>query len=384
MLAFLEGRTSKQMRKEIVICKLFEFGGSNAHLQALLHYLGPDKVSLLLEDKSELKYLDKVGGPDKIQASVLTGLHPYAHLSYKSNLSNAKEALVILRSLVQVLLFCLRNHAGGLTVSTVEPEKYLYLLWMPFIRVRYIVHSTPQPRFTYFTSYTCNRGLSNRKRIITVSKANKRALCEAWQIQDAKADFVTVIYNCVAESRAGNESYHRSTSPVRNIITMGHVVSYKNPQVWMKVAKAITGRLKDVQFTWLGNGPLLEEMKKEAEGFNIYFTGMIEYPVPYFQNAAIYYQPSLHETHGIAVIEAMSHHLPCVVSQTGGLPESVENNVNGILVAPEDAEQHVTAIERLIADPALALEYGTNGYAKYKALFSFEQFKSEMDKIYLS
>jgi glycosyltransferase involved in cell wall biosynthesis len=255
---------------------------------------------------------------------------------------------------------------------------------MPFIKVRYIVHSTPQPRFTYFTSYTCDRRLSNRKRIITVSKANKRAICEAWQIQDAKARFVTVIYNCVAEIRAGNENYHSSTSPVKHIITMGHVVSYKNPQVWMKVAKTMTGRLKDVQFTWFGNGPLLEEMRKEAKGFNIYFTGTIEDPVPYLQNAAVYYQPSLHETHGIAVIEAMSHHLPCVVSQTGGLPESVENNVNGILVPPEDANQHITAIEKLLTDPALALEYGTKGYEKYKVLFSFEKFKSEMDKIYFS
>ena len=146
----------------------------------------------------------------------------------------------------------------------------------------------------------------------------------------------------------------------------------------------MTERLKDVQFTWLGNGPLLEEMKREAEGFNIYFTGIIEDPSPYLENAAVYYQPSLHETQGIAVIEAMSHHLPCVVSQTGGLPESIENNVNGILVPPEDAEQHIAALERLIADPSLALKYGINGYEKYKAMFSFEKFKSEMDNIYLS
>lgn len=384
MLVFLENRTYEQMRKEAIICKLFEFGGTNAHLKTLLHYLGPDQAILIVEEESELKYLNNIRGPGNVQAVVLKGLHPYAHLSYSSNLSNAKEAFNILRSLIRILFFCIRHHTSGLTISTAEPEKYLYLFWIPFIRVRYVVHSTPQHRFTYFTSLTCNRRLSNRKLIITVSKANKQALCEAWRIKEAKARFVTVIYNCVAEGRAGNENYPDVASPVRNIITMGHVVSYKNPQVWIRVAKTITERLKDVQFTWLGNGPLLEEMRKEAESFNIYFTGLIEDPVPYLENAAIYYQPSLHETHGIAVIEAMSHHLPCVVSQTGGLPESVENNVNGILVPPEDADQHIAAIEKLIANPALALEYGTNGYQKYKDLFSFEKFKSEMDNIYLS
>jgi len=372
------------MRKEVIICKLFEFGGSNAHLKTLLHYLGPDQAILIVEDESELKYLNKIGASGKVQVRVFKDLHPYAHLSYHSNLSNAKETLIILRSLVRILLFCICNRARGLTISTTEPEKYLYLFWIPFIKLRYIVHSTPQSRFTDLTSLTCNRRLSNRRHIITVSKANKSALCAAWRIKGLKAGFVCVIYNCVTEDRIGNKNAHGSASPVRNILTMGHVISYKNPQVWVKVAKTMTERLKDLQFTWLGNGPLLEEMRKEAEGFNIYFTGMIEDPSPYLESAAVYYQPSLHETHGIAVIEAMSHHLPCVVSQTGGLPESVENNFNGLLVPPEDVDQHIAAIERLITDQALATEYGMNGYEKYKTLFSFEKFKSEMDKIYLS
>jgi glycosyltransferase involved in cell wall biosynthesis len=286
-------------------------------------------------------------------------------------------------SIVRVLLFCLRNNVGGITVNTVDPEKHLYFFWIPFIRVRYLVHSTPQPRFTFFTTFTCNHLLGKGKRIITVSRANRAAVCKAWDISEKKASFVNVIYNCV--DRAGG-GVHRSAdgSATRDIITMGHLVGYKNPGTWLKTAITITRQFTDVRFIWLGNGELFEEYKKKAgPGEKILFPGLADDPYPYLDKAAIYYQPSLHETHGIAVLEAMSCHLPCVVSETGGLPESVTDGFNGFLVPPVDADSHVAALKKLILDPELCREFGSNGYQQYLERFTFDKFCAEMDRLYL-
>jgi glycosyltransferase involved in cell wall biosynthesis len=115
----------------------------------------------------------------------------------------------------------------------------------------------------------------------------------------------------------------------------------------------------------------------------ITFQGLITEPNTYLRDAIIYYQPSLNETHGIAVIEAMSNHLPCVVSNVGGLPESVEDQYNGLLVHPLNITEQVNAILRLLDNAELRKEYGLNAYNKYKKLFSFKSFKAKMDSIYI-
>jgi glycosyltransferase involved in cell wall biosynthesis len=225
--------------------------------------------------------------------------------------------------------------------------------------------------------------LGNRKRIITVSNANKQAISKNWRISETRQKFVYVIYNCADEpptqSRPSADDH-----TTKDIVTMGHLVSYKNPDGWLKTATTLTRQFANVRFIWLGSGDRLNELKIKTEGNkNILFPGFINDPIPYLQKATIYYQPSLQETHGIAVLEAMSCHLPCVVSEAGGLPESVADGVNGLVVPPDDVNKHVAALKKLITDPRLCNDYGWNGYKKYQQQFSFKPFKSAMDRVYL-
>jgi glycosyltransferase involved in cell wall biosynthesis len=115
---------------------------------------------------------------------------------------------------------------------------------------------------------------------------------------------------------------------------------------------------------------------------NIHFAGLIENPESYLSTAAIYYHPSLIETQGIAVIEAMSNKVPCVVSDSGGLPECVENNKSGYIVKAKDVDEHVDKICNLLDNKELRNSFGENGYRRYLNLFAFKSFKKEMDEIY--
>ncbi|WP_428328421.1 glycosyltransferase family 4 protein [Mucilaginibacter sp.] len=373
------------MRKQIILTKLFEFGGSNSHLKMLIKYFGDQNIILVLEDQNQLQYLKNIGEENTIKIKILSGLHKYAHLAYPSVLSNLKEFLKVCRSVTSIFILCLKNNFAGVTINVVEPEKYLYLLWLPFIRVNYIVHTTPQNRFTFFTTYTCNARLGKKKKLITVSKNNKALLCEKWDIATHKQSFVKVIYNCITETETLTAPADLMDKSNRYIITMGHVIAYKNPVLWFNVAKQVTAIYNDVHFMWLGNGPQLNELKKEApENERITFKGAVSNPQAYLKNAIIYYQPSLHETHGIAVLEAMYNHLPCVVSDAGGLPESIQDNYNGLLVSPLNEAEHVSAIIKLINNDALRSEYGLNAYKKYQQFFSYEKFSEAMDAAYLN
>ena len=54
------------------------------------------------------------------------------------------------------------------------------------------------------------------------------------------------------------------------------------------------------------------------------------------------------------LVEAMAAGTPVIASAVSGIPELVEHEVNGLLVAPEDPEALADALLRLHGDPALA------------------------------
>ena len=73
--------------------------------------------------------------------------------------------------------------------------------------------------------------------------------------------------------------------------------------------------------------------------------------------------PSLLEGFGMAVVEAMSVGVPCVVSDRASLPEIVEDGVNGFLANPEDASDFASKIVRLLENSELRRKFSEAGRA---------------------
>jgi glycosyltransferase involved in cell wall biosynthesis len=370
-------------KKHIIITKLFEFSGSNTHLKALVKYFGAENIVLILEDADQLQYLKNIDATNRVKHIIISNLHGYAHLRYLWT-TNLKELLLILRSILIIKLLSIRYRFADVTISSVEPEKHLYFLWMPLTKVFYILHTTPVKQYTSFTSYTCNKKLGTQKKIITVSRSNKLLISKNWEVTEVKQQFINVVYNCIIEQKAPHKSNTIDDNKI-NIVTSGHVIGYKNPVMWVNVAAAVTKIMTDVNFLWLGNGPLLETCETMVErNERIVFKGAVTNTDEYLQNATIYYQPSLYETHGIAVVEAMHSSLPCIVSNVGGLPESVVNNYNGLLVDAENHEQHIEVLTKILRDQHKLKTYGQNSFKRFNELFSYDHFKGNMDSIYLS
>lgn len=370
------------MKKHIVLTKLYEFGGSNAHLKTLIAYLGAENVLLLVEDESQLVHLQNIGGTNKVKIKIQPGIHPHAHLQYKFT-TNLKELFFILRSIIVLQALSAINGFADITICATEPEKHLYLLWMPFCKVYYILHTTPVKHHTSFTPFTCNHTLGKRKKIITVSKANKETLCGNWSIARQKQAFIKVVYNCLPADYTPLYDGTENKPGKKIITTLGQVIEYKNPAIWLETAKRVVAVRPHTAFEWLGNGPLFDYYAQATlHHEQISFRGLVAKPAVYLKHTAIYYQPSLYETHGIAVVEAMCFGLPCVVSNAGGLPESVENGWNGILVDMTDVDGHVDAIISLIDSDEISHEYGRNSRAKYLENFTYDAFKHKMDEAY--
>lgn len=87
----------------------------------------------------------------------------------------------------------------------------------------------------------------------------------------------------------------------------------------------------------------------------------------------IYIQPSRSEGLPIAIMEAMSHGLPIVASNVGGMPEAVKHNSEGLLVQPESSCELVDALMSLVRDKQKCNQLGENARLKQQKLFSIER-----------
>jgi glycosyltransferase involved in cell wall biosynthesis len=75
------------------------------------------------------------------------------------------------------------------------------------------------------------------------------------------------------------------------------------------------------------------------------------------------------ETFGLVGIEAMSHGLPVVASDVGGVREWLEDGVNGIAVPSGDPGALAEAIRRLVTSDDLARAMGERGRAAHRERF---------------
>jgi glycosyltransferase involved in cell wall biosynthesis len=70
------------------------------------------------------------------------------------------------------------------------------------------------------------------------------------------------------------------------------------------------------------------------------------------------------------VLEAMAMRVPVVASDVGGIPEAVQDAINGLLVPSGDADALAESLSRMIDDPALARRLGAA--ARQRVLDDFE------------
>ncbi len=83
-----------------------------------------------------------------------------------------------------------------------------------------------------------------------------------------------------------------------------------------------------------------------------------------YKIADIFVLPSLWDTSPIAVVEAMCFGLPIVATRVGGIPEWVEDGVNGILVPPKNPHALAHAILKVIQTPSLRKSMGQRAFEK--------------------
>lgn len=111
-------------------------------------------------------------------------------------------------------------------------------------------------------------------------------------------------------------------------------------------------------------------------------TGFVSDVPAFLGEAGIFVLPSRSEGLGLVLLEAMAAGRPVVASRVGGIPEVVVDEETGLLVPPEDPRALAAALERLLADPALARRMGEAGRQRVAALFSARRMAEQTAALY--
>ena len=102
-----------------------------------------------------------------------------------------------------------------------------------------------------------------------------------------------------------------------------------------------------------------------------------------WKRAAFSVVPSIwQEPLGLVVFEAWERGRGVVVSDAGGLADSVENGVDGLKVSMRDAEAWATAMGKLLREPARSVEMARAGVAKLQRDFTKEKWLGRIEGIY--
>mgnify|MGYP005837720585 CR=1 FL=1 len=89
----------------------------------------------------------------------------------------------------------------------------------------------------------------------------------------------------------------------------------------------------------------------------------------YIRRARVVTLPSSSEGLGVVLMEALASEVPVVASRVLGVPELVEDGVNGFLTEPGDTDALADRFERLLADPELRRRLGAAGRRKVQRQF---------------
>ena len=78
----------------------------------------------------------------------------------------------------------------------------------------------------------------------------------------------------------------------------------------------------------------------------------------------------------------MAFGLPVVATRAGGTTDLIQNNVNGILVDPDNSNQLYHAIKKILTDRSLAEQLGSRARKTVEEKFSIDHVAEEYMLLY--
>jgi glycosyltransferase involved in cell wall biosynthesis len=247
----------------------------------------------------------------------------------------------------------------------------------------YIIHTSPEVplKISVFKRYI-NRlfwrfSIPKSCNLVSVSRYAISKMIDNWGL--SKNQYPSLIYNTSSDIICFNQKENDRLS----VLTVGHAVGYKNPFFWIDVANCVIKENPRACFTWVGPGILLDDCKSKVAKMglidSVKFVGLKKDMNEYYYDCDVYFQPSLIESFGLSVLDAMRFGKPSVVSDVGGLPELIKNNQSGfVLDLQSGVDYFAKKILYLLSNNSARMTMGQYAQRDYLDRFSPQRWENEM------
>lgn len=173
----------------------------------------------------------------------------------------------------------------------------------------------------------------------------------------------------------------------RIVLFVGRLVYEKGVHVLVNAIPKVLEKV-NTKTVIVGNGYMKEQISGIVKGLGIdqkvMFTGFVDdETLRRLQICAdVSVVPSLFEPFGIVALEAMAAKSPVVVSDTGGLAEIVDHDVDGIKVYPNNPDSLAWGITRVLTDERNANRLRSNAYKKIQEKYNWDRIAKQTKDVY--
>lgn len=171
------------------------------------------------------------------------------------------------------------------------------------------------------------------------------------------------------------------------VLFVGRLVYEKGVHVLVNAVSRVLAKV-NAKFVIVGNGYMKEQLSGLINGLGlghkVLFTGFVDdNTLRRLQRCAdVSVVPSLFEPFGIVALEAMAAGSPVVVSDTGGLSEIVEHDVDGVKVYPDNPESLAWGITKVLLDKGYAGWLRNNALKKVREKYDWDRICEQTRAVY--
>ncbi len=142
------------------------------------------------------------------------------------------------------------------------------------------------------------------------------------------------------------------------MLYVGRIAPEKNLELAVQAFRAAQRQLPAMRYVWVGDGPARAALQAAHPDFVFAGVQRGEALARHIASADLFPFPSLSETFGNVILEALACGLPVVAYREGAAREHLRNNYNGYCIPAGEAAAFVEATTRLAGNPALIRHMG--------------------------
>jgi glycosyltransferase involved in cell wall biosynthesis len=230
-------------------------------------------------------------------------------------------------------------------------------------------------------------------RVVAVSGAVKEALIES----GISREKIAVIYNSIALARFNpslierNEVRRELGIDGDNIVvgTVGKLHQGKGVFELLSAVHRLMETYPNFRLLFVGDGPERTRLEQEAQKLSMHdkviFAGVRKDIERMYAAMDIFVLPSTcREAFGMVLIEAMAMGKPVIATTMGGIPEIIDDEVNGILVPPQDPDAISLAIAKYIKDSEFSRKVALEGRKLIEQKFSDEAMGDSFENVLMN